>query len=312
MRTLAGDRARFAGVTGLKPAPARIRTRDVANGDPTRPTVAVVIPCYRQAHLLPDAVTSVLGQTWPDVRCIVVDDGSPDDTAEVVAGLQARHPGRAIQLVRQPNRGLAAARNAGVRAGAAPLLLPLDADDRLQPEAVARMAATLVGDPTLAVVTPCGRTFGDLDAPLITRPATRSRLRRGNCLIYSSMFTRAAFDLAGGYDESMRQGYEDWDFWLRLMARGARFAHLTDDLFRYRKHGHTMLADADARAPLLRARIALNHPTLFPAWRRALARRLLARPERPSLLVRLGVLATLLLDGRRRLLWRQLRGLLQA
>jgi glycosyltransferase involved in cell wall biosynthesis len=280
----------------------------VADRD-SAPEVAVVVPCHRQADLLPDAVASVAAQTWPRIHCVIVDDGSPDATAQVARDLIARFHDRRIELVAQDNRGLGAARNAGIRASAAPFVLPLDADDRLLPHAVERMVAVLRADPSLSVVTPLGRTFGACDLPLVTLPASRGRLRRGNCLIYASMFTRAAFDLAGGYHESLRpQGYEDWDLWLRMLGRGARFAHLPEDLVRYRKHAGSMLREADAQATLLRARIVLEHPELYPAWRRALAARLVARPERPSLLVRLGLLLALLLDGRRRLLLRELRG----
>ena len=92
--------------------------------------VSVIIPCYEQAHFLPDAIESALGQTHRKVEVIVVDDGSPDTTAEVVT----RYPG--VRCVRQENRGVAEARNAGFRASGGEYVLFLDADDRLTPNAV--------------------------------------------------------------------------------------------------------------------------------------------------------------------------------
>src|SRR5690349_20007575 len=94
------------------------------------PLVSIVIPCYAQAHVLPDAIESALAQTHPKVKVIVVDDGSPDNTAEVVA----RYPG--VRCVRQENRLVAEARNAGFRASSGEYVLFLDADDRLTPNAV--------------------------------------------------------------------------------------------------------------------------------------------------------------------------------
>jgi glycosyltransferase involved in cell wall biosynthesis len=94
------------------------------------PLVSVVIPCYGQAHLLTDAIESALAQTHRNVEVIVVDDGSPDSTAEVVA----RYPG--VRCVRQENRLVAEARNAGFRASSGEYVLFLDADDRLRPNAV--------------------------------------------------------------------------------------------------------------------------------------------------------------------------------
>jgi glycosyltransferase involved in cell wall biosynthesis len=272
----------------------------------TQPEVAVVVPCYRYAHLLPEAVRSVVGQTWQNLRIVIVDDGSPDDTAAVAERLIAEFPNRRIELVRQPNQGLAAARNTGVRATSAAFVLPLDADDQLVPNAIERLMA--VQQATGAdVVTPLGRTFGDEDRQLVTLPVTSSRLRAGNCLIYSSLYRRELFDRIGGYGLNLRAGYEDWDFWLGGLERGAKFAHVPEELFRYRRHGATMLTTADQKAMHLRATIVSNHPRLYARWRVAVAQRVLRAGERPRGWLRLCMLAQFLLDRRLKLFWRQLR-----
>jgi glycosyltransferase involved in cell wall biosynthesis len=271
------------------------------------PEVAIVIPCYRYAHLLPDAVRSAVAQTWTELRIVIVDDGSPDAVAQVAGALAAEFPSRRIELVRQGNAGLAAARNAGIRATSSPFVLPLDADDRLAPDAVERLV-TALQDGGADVATPLGRTFGDEDRPLVTLPVTRRRLLAGNCLVYASMFRRSLFDRVGGYATNC-VGYEDWDLWLGALERGARFVHVPHELFGYRKHGPTMLAASDRRALALRAAIVANHPRLYPRWRVRLAERLLRAGSRPSLWLRCGALATLLLDGRLRLFRRQLGAL---
>ena len=99
-------------------------------GKPEAPLVSIVIPCYAQAHFLSEAIESVLAQTHPKTEIIVVDDGSPDNAAEVVA----RYPG--VLCVRQENRGLAEARNTGFRASNGEYVVFLDADDRLTPNAI--------------------------------------------------------------------------------------------------------------------------------------------------------------------------------
>jgi len=274
--------------------------------EPARPEVAVVIPCYRYAHLLPEAVASVVAQTWRELHIVLVDDGSPDTTAEVAAALIAKYPERRIELLRQSNQGLAAARNAGVRATQSPLVLPLDADDRLAPHAIERLVQALqrgAGD----VATPLGRTFGDEDRQLVTLPATRSRLLAGNCLVYSSLYRRALFERIGGYGDNLRAGYEDWDFWLSALEAGARFVHVPEELFLYRRHGSTMLTTADRKAMELRATVVCNHPQLYARWRVALAQRVLRAGARPGVWLRLGMLATFLLDRRLGLFCRQVR-----
>src|SRR5689334_1514338 len=97
------------------------------------PRVSVVVPCWNQACFLPEAVGSVLEQTFRDFEIVIVDDGSPDDTADVAARLIAQNPDAQIRLVRRENGGLPAARNTGVAAARGELVLPLDADDRIAP-----------------------------------------------------------------------------------------------------------------------------------------------------------------------------------
>src|SRR4051812_15947600 len=109
------------------------------------PLVSVIVPCFGQAHYLPEAVGSVLAQTFTDWECIIVDDGSPDDTAAVAARLAAGDD--RIKIVRQENRGLPGARNAGIRAARGRYILPLDADDRLEPTMLEKTVAVLQSDP---------------------------------------------------------------------------------------------------------------------------------------------------------------------
>src|SRR5438046_2433118 len=96
-----------------------------------RSTVGVVITTYNHAAFLGPAIESALAQTEPAAAVLVVDDGSTDDSASVAA----KHPG--VRVIRQSNRGLAAARNAGLREHTTDKLIFLDADDRLLPHAVA-------------------------------------------------------------------------------------------------------------------------------------------------------------------------------
>jgi glycosyltransferase involved in cell wall biosynthesis len=270
---------------------------------PEVPEVAVVIPCYGYARYLPDAVASVVAQTWRNLHLVIVDDGSPDDTAAVAARLVAAYPERRITVLRQHNAGLAAARNAGVRATTSEFFLPLDADDRLEPTAIAGLVAALQRE-AADVATPNGRCFGDREGPLRTRPVTRRRLCANNCLVYASLVRRAVFDRLGGYRPDA-PGFEDWDFWLGAMAAGARFVHVPASLFCYRKHGSTMLAAAEQRAMRLHAVIASRHPTLFPRWRVRLAQALLRAGRRAGPWLRLLMLLTFLVDGRLRLFCRQ-------
>lgn len=253
------------------------------------PRVVVVTPCYGQAHLLPEAVGSVAAQTFRDLECVVVDDGSPDDTAAVTQRLMEQHPDLALRLVRQENRGLAGARNAGIRCSEAPLILPLDSDDKLAPTAVEKMVAAFDTRPEVTIVGSWGREFGDGSTLLRASAVPLRRLLKGNELLVASMFRREAYDKTGGYNPNMKGGFEDWDFWISILEHGGAVHVIEEELFYYRRSGTSMIHSADARDLWLRARIVLNHPALFEKGRVRLAEETvgIADPERPSARLRL-------------------------
>src|SRR5437867_457309 len=113
------------------------------------PRVSVVIPCYNLGRFLDEAVDSVLAQTFQDFEIVVVDDGSTDqETQRLLADY--RKPG--TRVVRSPNRGLPAAKNLGLAETTGPYVCMLDADDRLDPQLLAKSVAALDGDPSVAFV----------------------------------------------------------------------------------------------------------------------------------------------------------------
>jgi glycosyltransferase involved in cell wall biosynthesis len=231
------------------------------------PRVSIVIPCYNHARFLPEAVASVLAQSDERWECVIVDDGSPDDTAPVAEGLIRANPGRAIRLVRQPNRGLSAARNAGIEAARAAYILPLDADDALAPEMIARTARVLDARPEVGFVYTDVVLFGEEQGVWSGGAYSLEKLRFDCPMVPETLFRRAAWEQVGGFDERMRGGYEDWSFWLSLAAAGCEGYHLPEPLARYRRSPRSMLTASHRRDLQLRARVMLNHPRLYePAF----------------------------------------------
>jgi Glycosyltransferases involved in cell wall biogenesis len=191
--------------------------------------VSVVIPCYNQAQFLPEAVASVVAQTFTDWEIIIIDDGSPDDTAAVAQRLIAAHRDRCIRLIRQENRGLAEARNAGIRVARAPYILPLDADDMIEPEMLAQTVAALDAHPEVGFVYTDVRRFGAENNVMRTLPYSLERLRFENLMMPATLFRREAWEQVGGF-RTFRpvQGYEDREFWVSLADAGWKgLAHFT-------------------------------------------------------------------------------------
>lgn len=183
--------------------------------------VSIIIPCYRQAHWLATAVDSALAQLYTSVEVVVVNDGSDDDTHDVALAF-----GNRIRYICQPNRGLAAARNAGVRASSGELLLFLDSDDALHPEAISKLfAATTTANPLTGMgwrpfeTNPAVPTGSDVLPPSTDR-FHRAMLTACYGPPHNFLIGRSIFEQVGGFDEQMR-GCADWDLWLRLLFAGA-------------------------------------------------------------------------------------------
>lgn len=209
------------------------------------PLVSVVIPCYKQAHYLPEAIESVLAQTYPRYEVIVVDDGSPDDTA----GVARRYP--QPRYVRQDNKGLSAARNTGLARCTGTLVVCLDADDRLTPEALASGLASLTMHPECAFTAGHHRLIDAAGAPVVpqvSRPEVGGdhyrELLRGNPFWCPAtvMYRRWVFETVGAFSTTLRSA-EDYEFYLRVARQFPICTHHTV-VAEYRIHDSGMSRNA--------------------------------------------------------------------
>lgn len=212
--------------------------------DPGLEAVSVVIPCFRQAHFLGEAIESVLAQTHPRIEAIVVDDGSPDNV-EQVAG---RYPG--VRCLRQPNGGLAAARNAGLTEAGGEFLLFLDADDRLLPEAVEIGLRELRAAPAAEMAAGTWKLIGEEGEPLPAAapevPAEAYPALLESCFISTPaavLYRRRLFEQIGGFDPAVSAS-ADYDVYLKTAARFPVRLH-GELVAEYRRHGANMTRDPE-------------------------------------------------------------------
>lgn len=232
------------------------------------PLVSIVIPAYNPGTFLLEAIASASAQTYANTEVILVNDGSHKDKREIGAILdQASH--LVTTYIDQPNRGLGAARNVGFRAARGDYVVPLDADDLLQPTYVTEcLAALTASDAAFA--------YTDFEVFGTTRYQERPgeynlyRLLDRNYLTYAALIRKGDWKSAGGYDETLKCfGYEDWEFWLRLGARNRFGSYVPKSLFRYRKHGPSLYDFARARHKDFVAYIQSLHPELYEYETRA-------------------------------------------
>ena len=203
--------------------------------------VTVVVTCFNYGAFLPESVASALSQEGGEPHVIVVDDGSTD--ARTLAELKRLPP--QVELIRQANAGLSAARNTGLRRVQTPYALALDADDLLAPQALHRMRAPLQADAKLGFSYGIIRFFGDWEGDMRFPAYDPYRLLFRHNIGPSGLFRRKLFDDVGGYDPQFR-GYEDWEFWVHALEcgwHGTRVDHVTH---LYRRHGTTMYHGARA------------------------------------------------------------------
>jgi GT2 family glycosyltransferase len=209
------------------------------------------MPCLNHGNFLEEAIGSVVAQTFSDWEIIVVDDGSTDPST--LACLQALKAPN-TQVLCTEHRGLPAARNLAASHASGSLFCALDADDRLAPAWFEKGVAALDADPKLAFVSHWLQAFGDETWTWTPASCDLPALLARNTVNGAALVRRDAFTAVGGYDESMREGCEDWDLWLRLVERGLRGAIIPEILFDYRRSSfsmsRTMTADDAYRQPL--------------------------------------------------------------
>jgi glycosyltransferase involved in cell wall biosynthesis len=215
--------------------------------DANPPLVSVVIPCYRQAHFLNEAIESVLAQSYPHFELVVVDDGSSDNTA-ALAGI---YPG--VRYIRQRNAGLSAARNTGLRHSLGKYLVFLDADDRLLANALEAGLQCFTSHPESAFVYGHSRFVMFDGSPMRGRPQQPVNvegdyylaLLRGAPIMApaSVMYRREIFELVGAFDPSLSPA-ADYDLYYRIARQFPVRCH-EQTIVEFRRHDTNMTRDFD-------------------------------------------------------------------
>jgi glycosyltransferase involved in cell wall biosynthesis len=222
------------------------------------PKISVVIPCYNQAQYLKRSVESVVRQTFKDYEIIIVDDGSQDNCIEVAKELQSTYPEVRIFLVRQKNKGLSAARNIGIERARGKWILPLDADDFIKPKML-ELCYNKGMEGCDIVYTDVFLMQQGIYHTMIYSPEL---ILKRNCFVCSSLFKKSLWNEAK-YNEEMKEGYEDWDFWLSCLENGAKVGKQKGDLFIYDNTRSSMRENAEKKHGKLMKVLRRNHPEMF-------------------------------------------------
>jgi predicted O-linked N-acetylglucosamine transferase (SPINDLY family)/GT2 family glycosyltransferase len=229
--------------------------------------VSIVIPCYNHATFLTEAVESVISQTYTNWECIIVNDGSSDNTTEVAQFLMSQHQNYRISLVEKQNGGLSSARNAGIEASSGKYILCLDADDKIGSDFLEDSVNILQMNPSVGFVYTDVQYFGSRTDIISYGDFDPDRFLRNNQATATSMFRREIFDVVSGYKTIMEGGLEDWEFWISAYENGWKGCRLPKACFYYRQYEkgsmlQTLVANK-SKLQTLFARIISLHSNLY-------------------------------------------------
>ena len=225
----------------------------------TEPKISVILPCYNAHAFMAKTLDSLREQTWGNLETIIINDGSTElETLDFLSGIQDE-----FRVIHQENKGLPAARNRGFAEASGEYILPLDCDDWLEPTAVEELFAALRTGGSKSFAYPQMILEGELSGETKKDFNFFEQLFL-NQLPYCLLVSKSAWAEVGGYRESMRFGYEDWDYNIRLGAAGYIGVTASDPLLHYRVTNHGMLLSKSGKMHcFLWEDIRRNSPHLY-------------------------------------------------
>lgn len=198
----------------------------------SKPLISIVIPCYNNKKYIRTTVNSALNQDYAPKQVIVVNDGSTENIREELQDLISNGE---IVYWEKENGGASSARNFGINKANGKYILTLDSDDIILEDTVSSLFE-VNGDNENVIVSPWLTYFGD-DYPSVWKPAPPTKdIIVHNNTPSTSLYSKSLWSIIGGYDENMKKGYEDWEFWIRMYIAKAEFKVCPKHLFLYRRN----------------------------------------------------------------------------
>lgn len=202
------------------------------------PKVSIIIPCYNQGKYVAEAINSALRQTFKDIEIVCVNDGSTDNSVEIIKSFENKYK-NFIFLNNKENRGVIYSRNFAIKNCNGTYILPLDADDIIEPTYVEKAVKILDNNPNIGIVYCKAKIFGNYDKYWNLKPFNKSDILYENCIFCSALFRKSDFLKIGGYNNNMKYGCEDYDLWLSFIEQGLEVFQINEILFSYRQYDET-------------------------------------------------------------------------
>lgn len=221
------------------------------------PRISIVIPCYNGAKFIRETLDCLQNQTINDWECIIVNDGSTDNSLEILKEYAEKDP--RYKYIEKENGGPAIARNTAIAASSGKYILPLDADDLIAPFYAEKAIDYLETHSNCKVVYGIADFFGDLTGEWVLSEYSYEKELWRNAIYCSAVYRRTDYDRTKGYNPNMRFGNEDWDFWLSLLSENDEVYKIPEKVFFYRKHGVSHSTDLFDNVKASNTQMVLNH-----------------------------------------------------
>ncbi|MTH17540.1 glycosyltransferase [Flavobacterium sp. LC2016-01] len=240
--------------------------------------ISIVIPCYNDVQYIRQSVNSALNQTYPNKEIIIVDDGSNDETKKVLKTIEPK----ITKLITQENKGQSTARNVGIREAKGEYILVLDSDDFFEPSFCDKATVLFSVDNLVKIVTCFTNRIFENNKTDIFKPrgGKIDAFLLNNCAMGSSMFRKSDWEKVSGYNEEMRRGFEDWEFYIRLLKEEGVAYVIPEPLFNYRVKENSTTTKANKIKYTLLREIYLKHKDLYISHYEEFIIHLLSKIER--------------------------------
>jgi glycosyltransferase involved in cell wall biosynthesis len=198
----------------------------------TEPKISVISACFNHGKFINEMVDSVLNQTFPDLEIIIVNDGSTDDTAEILDQIESEK----VKIIHIENRGPAFARNLAIENARASVIMNLDADDKIAPGLLEKAYNIFISDSNIGIVYCDAVCFGAKSGKYEIGEYSPEAMLIGNRIISQAFFRKDDWEAVGGYSDTLQSGLEDWDFWLSVIELGRSVYKIPEELVYYRTY----------------------------------------------------------------------------
>lgn len=225
--------------------------------------VSIVIPCYNYGEYIEECLLSILKQTYHNWEALVVDDGSIDNSREVIRQFKDKYPGYNIRIFEEEHKGLGYPRNLGVSKAKGKYVLPLDADDFIAPDFLQKTVEVLDNNQQLAYVSTKSLFFGVSNKIWPRSDFNPLRLFVTNQQTNTTLYRKEMWEDIKGYSTEMNEGYIDWEFWIKATKRGWLGTQIDEPLFIYRRKDQSVVMKAKNKDVYLKQKIMSLHPDIY-------------------------------------------------